>query len=155
MRRCAILAAVCVAVVLGGCAGTPSSSSPSSTPSRTQQPDLEDTMTPSGEPSSGPGSSSSRPQREVAHNTISAAVADLSGRLGVDHQRIDVVSAERVTWRDGSLGCPQPGMFYTQALVEGSRVILESGGRRYDYHSGGGRDPFLCEDPESPASPRR
>ena len=29
-----------------------------------------------------------------------------------------------MTWTDGSLGCPQKGMSYTQALVEGELLLL-------------------------------
>lgn len=73
------------------------------------------------------------------------ARADLAGRLGVEESAIDVVSVESVTWSDGSLGCPQPGMVYTQALVEGSRVVLSHDDRFYDYHAGTDKQPFLCE----------
>ena len=61
-----------------------------------------------------------------------------------------VVSSDEVTWRDGSLGCPEPGMFYTQALIPGTRTILEVAGKQYHYHSGGNRAPFLCENPQPP-----
>ena len=96
-------------------------------------------------------------ENEGAYNTIVAqAIADLAARLGVPESEIAVVSHEAVMWPDGSLGCPQPGMAYTQALVEGTQTILEYEEVRYDYHSGGGRDPFLCEGggltvPEPPA----
>ena len=39
-----------------------------------------------------------------------------------------MVSVEEVTWRDGSRGCAQPGMAYTQALIDGSRITLRAGG---------------------------
>jgi len=78
------------------------------------------------------------------------AVTDLAARLGVDESEIAVVSVEEVTWSDGSIGCPEPGMMYTQALVNGSLVILEVDGTRYEYHSGGGRDLFYCENPIPP-----
>jgi hypothetical protein len=48
---------------------------------------------------------------------------------------VTVVSSDDVTWRDGSLGCPEPGMGYTQALEPGTRTILEVGGKQYHYHS--------------------
>jgi hypothetical protein len=51
-----------------------------------------------------------------------------------------------VTWNDGSIGCPQPGVSYTQALVEGARVTLLHEGTTYAYHQGGD-DLFLCEEP--------
>lgn len=75
------------------------------------------------------------------------AVADLSKRLGVGPDEIEVVRVEEVVWRDGSLGCAEPGMMYTQALVDGSRVVLSTGGRSYEYHAGGARKAFLCRNP--------
>ena len=70
--------------------------------------------------------------------------------LGVDPAQVTVVSSDDVTWRDGSLGCPEPGMRYTQALIPGTRTILEVAGKQYHYHSGGHRAPFLCENPQPP-----
>ena len=75
---------------------------------------------------------------------VAQAKADLAARLGIDVAQVTVVSSTETTWSDGSLGCPQPGMHYTQALIDGTRTILEANGTRYDYHSGGARPPFLC-----------
>ena len=36
-------------------------------------------------------------------------------------------------------------MAYIQVPVDGSFIQLRAGGVLYDYHSGGSRDPFLCE----------
>lgn len=80
----------------------------------------------------------------------SAAVADLASRQGADPQDIRIVVAESVTWRDGSLGCPQEGMSYTQALTQGSRFKLELAGSTFWYHQGADRAPFLCLDPRDP-----
>jgi hypothetical protein len=82
-----------------------------------------------------------------APSTAQQATVDLATRLGVATADIDVVVTEPVTWRNGSLGCPEPGMRYTQALVDGIRVILEVDGRRYAYHSRRGQAPFFCADP--------
>lgn len=76
---------------------------------------------------------------------VEFAIADLAARLGVDESAIAIVYVEAVTWPDGSMGCPQPGMAYTQVLVDGMRVVLSVGGVEYAYHSGGDREPFLCE----------
>jgi hypothetical protein len=38
---------------------------------------------------------------------------------------------------------------YTQVQVEGLLIRLRVGKRVYEYHSGGGRPPFLCEQPSS------
>ena len=63
---------------------------------------------------------------------VDAAIADAAKRFAVQAQ---AVSVERVTWRDGSLGCPQPGMGDTQALIPGWRVKLAAGNRILDYHA--------------------
>ena len=80
------------------------------------------------------------------------AIQDLSGRLSVSPDDIRVITEKNVTWRDGSLGCPQKGMMYTQALVPGTLIVLRVDDTEYEYHSGGGRAPFYCENPVSPAS---
>ena len=81
---------------------------------------------------------------------VAKARADLAGRLDVDPGGIELVSAEEVSWPDASVGCPQPGMAYAQVVTSGSRIVLESGGERHEYHSDNRRDPFLCKNPEPP-----
>ena len=58
-----------------------------------------------------------------------------------------MTKVEEVTWKDGSLGCAERGSMYTQALVDGQRIVLEADGSRYEYHSGADGSPFLCEEP--------
>ena len=85
------------------------------------------------------------PPTEMAQ--VTQAKQDLSKRLSVSLDQIELVNFTPVTWPDGSLGCPEPGMMYTQVLVEGYRIQLRSGGRVYEYHGGGTRAPFLCAKP--------
>jgi hypothetical protein len=85
------------------------------------------------------------PPTEMAQ--VTQAKQDLSKRLSVSPDQIELVTFTPVTWPDGSLGCPEPGMMYTQVLVEGYRIQLRSGGRVYEYHGGGTRAPFLCAKP--------
>lgn len=82
--------------------------------------------------------------------TIAQALDDLSQRLGVSVDDIETVSLQEVTWRDGSIGCPQPGVAYTQALVDGQQLILQVNGTDYHYHSGRGGDFTYCSNPEPP-----
>ncbi len=84
---------------------------------------------------------------------VEQARADLASRLGVPVEEVSVVQAGEVTWRDGSLGCPQPGMAYTQALVNGMQILLQVDGTTYAYHSGGTGAPFYCADPQEPLPP--
>jgi hypothetical protein len=82
---------------------------------------------------------------------VEAAVADLAAAEGRDPDDIRVVAAERVVWADGSLGCPDPDGMYTQALVEGYRVVLALDGDEVHYHGADGATPARCDDPQPPA----
>ncbi len=75
---------------------------------------------------------------------VDRAMADLASRLPTE-ALIGVTVAHELTWPDGSLGCPEPGMSYTQALVPGYRIELTADGVVYAYHGANGNDPFLCE----------
>jgi hypothetical protein len=75
---------------------------------------------------------------------IQAALADAARRTGINAVALKVVSAERVTWLDGALGCPEPDLLYTQALVPGYRIRIEAGGETLDYHAGTRGAPQLC-----------
>ena len=86
----------------------------------------------------------------MADPLVKAAVADLAQQTGAPPSEITLVSYESVTWPDGSLGCPQPDLLYPQVLVDGARIRLQVGDQSYEYHSGGGESPFLCENPTEP-----
>lgn len=66
---------------------------------------------------------------------VAAARADAARRFGLAPAAFALVSARAVTWRDGSLGCPQPGMAYSQALVPGARILLRGPSGDLDYHA--------------------
>jgi hypothetical protein len=75
---------------------------------------------------------------------INAAKENAALHLAVQTDAIEVVSALRVTWPDGSLGCPEPDMQYTQALVPGWRIFLRANGRTLDYHAAANGHVILC-----------
>lgn len=81
---------------------------------------------------------------------ITLAIADAADRLDVAVEEVEFVSFEMVTWPDSALGCPEPGEMYTQALVEGYRIVVAAEGTELTYHGAVGDDPFLCEDPQEP-----
>jgi hypothetical protein len=165
MRRTQLLRTVLAVLVLGliaaACGGDGTPSAPSSTDDvTTTEPAIPATTTlpvdvtpapdkPVPTTTAPPGSAGSLPPgvdpRENAQ--VQAALSDLAAMLGVDESTIDVVVWEEVVWSDGAIGCPQPGMAYTQALVDGTRIVLEHDGVRYAYHAAGLRDPFYCADP--------
>jgi hypothetical protein len=75
---------------------------------------------------------------------IDAALTDAVRRTGLKRPELEVLSAEAVTWSDGSIGCPQPGLIYTQALVPGYRIRVRAGVQTLEYHSGRNVAPTFC-----------
>ncbi len=98
--------------------------------------------------SSGPDSSSVPATTEASlpneSDAITAAKQDLIGRLQIDESAIEVLEVRVVQWPDGSLGCPQEGMLYTQAIVDGGQVILGVDERVYDYRIDDRGNATLC-----------
>jgi hypothetical protein len=82
---------------------------------------------------------------EVPPVLLESILKDLSERTGVSQEKISVVQAQEILWSDGSMGCPKPGVFYTQAMVNGFQVILEVGDQKYDYHASETGYYVLCE----------
>jgi hypothetical protein len=71
----------------------------------------------------------------LPQSVLDALRADASKRAGLATEQVTVASAEKVTWTDGALGCPQPGRMYTQSLVPGYRVFIRAGDRTLLYHT--------------------
>lgn len=120
-----------VALLLTGCAsqGVPMDSPSTRPPFQTTGP----------MPSTSAGATASVPPARWQ------AILDDLARRGVATDQITLISAESVTFNDGSLGCPEPGRMYTQALVNGMRVQVKVGTKSYDYRFGSTNTPKLCE----------
>ncbi|MCL7452543.1 MAG: hypothetical protein M8467_05800 [Anaerolineae bacterium] len=82
---------------------------------------------------------------DVPPDLLDAILADAEAQSGIRQEEFTVVRAEAVVWNDGSLGCPQPGMMYTQAQVDGYWVVLEAGEQQYDYRANDRGYFVLCE----------
>lgn len=80
----------------------------------------------------------------VPQSMLDVALDDAATRASIDRAKITVVSAAAVTWSDGSAGCPEPGMMYTQALVPGYRIVLQAGDQVLNYHAGRSGAPKFC-----------
>jgi len=75
---------------------------------------------------------------------VSQARSDLARRLETEEAEITVINAEYVTWPNSALGCPEPDMMYTQALVPGYRIRLRADGALHHYHGANDRPPSHC-----------
>jgi hypothetical protein len=64
---------------------------------------------------------------------LARVLADAAERTGLAQDALAVADSRQVTWSDGSLGCPEPGMNYTQALVPGWHVLVAAGEAMLDY----------------------
>jgi hypothetical protein len=106
--------------------------------------DLDPSPSPADGSSGKPGTSQ---HAALPASIIDPIVAEAAARLGVDAAAVTIVEAEAQTFPDGSLGCPEPGMMYTQALVDGYQVIVEANGTQLDYRGSGPGQFRICANP--------
>ena len=165
-KHAALVAALALPLVACGAGETSTDSSPSdssvgspptsvaTTSEPTTTEDSMQTRRPSPIPVPGGGSALPTgpvPESVVQRPEVQAAIVDLAERQSVDVAEVSVAGWARVTWRDGSLGCPQPGRMYTQALVPGEQLVLSLAGRLFSYHAAAGKAFGYCASPVLPA----
>jgi hypothetical protein len=73
-----------------------------------------------------------------------AVVADAARRFRVAESAVVLGRAEKLTWSDGSLGCPQTGQMYSQALVPGFRVVAKTSEGDLVYHTDTRGQAVVC-----------
>lgn len=84
------------------------------------------------------------PDDKTMDMQIADAVTDLAARISVATDAIAVKEARSVQWGSGAMGCPKPGMNYTQAIVPGVLLLLDVNETIYHYHGREGRSLFYC-----------
>ena len=126
--------------VVGGCSAS-SGGSDSPPPSRDTA-----SLTPaSGQPSQLPGASpGSFGPIALPSAYVEPVVAEIARLTGVPVDQVVVRSGEAVTFPDGGLGCPMPGVVYIQVQVEGYKLVAEAGGATFDYRGTGPGRFRLC-----------
>jgi hypothetical protein len=75
------------------------------------------------------------PSANIPRDVRRAVVADAARRFKVDESAVVLTQAERVSWNDASLGCPEPGRMYAQMLVEGFRVVARTAAGSLTYNT--------------------
>lgn len=149
MRMFALCSAVLSAVIaLSGCTALPVSPA-SPLPLRTELPlpTMEPIImpTPLQQPTEFSAQGSSGITGEVPAELLAAVMADAAARTGIPEDGLAVIQDQAVVWPDGSLGCPQPGMMYTQALVDGYHILIKAGESVLDYRATQRGSFTLCE----------
>ena len=76
---------------------------------------------------------------------VALARADLAQKTGKSQSNIRLKSVTEREFPDTSLGCPQPGISYAQVITPGYVIVLETGTRRFEYHTDRGSSIVLCE----------
>jgi len=84
-------------------------------------------------PAAAPGYTA--PVNATLQSVTDAVLADASKRTGIEAAKLEIVESVAVTWPDGSLGCPEPGMNYTMALVPGYRIRIKVDEQLLNYHA--------------------
>ncbi len=171
LKRClSIVFGLGMILVVAGCGSAPPAGSTSSAPTATRAVVPAPTAAPTLPAASGVPSPTSAPRPTASateaprpaaatattsglERAVANAQADLARRLGVAPASASVVQSESVTWPDGSLGCPQPGVMYTQIVTPGYHVVLSAGGQEYDYRGTQNAQMRLCERPKQAATP--
>lgn len=90
------------------------------------------------------------PDSVLERPDVQEAIAAEAERRGVSEDQVAVAGFRDVTWNDGSIGCPQDGMMYTQALVPGYQLVLEVDGQKASYHSARDKEFSYCANPVPP-----
>ena len=143
-----------VIVLLAACGADDSGESDTSTTPETSSVTSSPTTSP-GEPESPDRvTTTSIPPvvGEVPDELLEPILDDAAERAGVAAQELRILRAQAIEWSDGSLGCPQPGEFYTQAIVSGYWVVVEGTDETYDYRVDGQGNFRLCENEIRPPS---
>jgi hypothetical protein len=66
---------------------------------------------------------------------VDMAKSDLAKRLNIPEELVHFIKQEKKDWPDTSLGFPEAGKMYAQVVTPGFVIILEAGGKQYEYHS--------------------
>ncbi len=79
----------------------------------------------------------------IASAMVALCRADAARRLGIAQDALQLTSLVTVTWPDDSIGCPQPGIAYSQQETPGYRIVLRAGEEALIYHTSA-RHVVLC-----------
>lgn len=153
LRRGRAALGLAAAILVAGCsaAGSLSTPTPTGAASLTAAPSAPPAGRPSDLPVQTPPLATVPPSAEpvlgeAPAEVVAAARDDLAERIGSEAASAAVVlRSEAVTWPNGSLDCPRPGIYYQPIEVEGFQVVFDVDGTQYDYRTTGGGNVLACD----------
>jgi hypothetical protein len=79
--------------------------------------------------------------------SVEAKVAQaLSKKTGVDTSKLVLTTKDALDWPDSALGCPAPGMMYSQIVTSGFKLVYSDGAKTYEVHTDrSGNRAVLCQ----------
>src|SRR5712691_8360773 len=77
---------------------------------------------------------------------VDAALRDAAAHLGVSSANLKVDQVEPRQWSDSSLGCPKPGLMYSQIVTPGFVIIISGAGKQLEYHADTRGQVVLCQE---------
>jgi len=78
---------------------------------------------------------------------IATALGDAASHLGVIPSDLHVGQVEAHQWPDSSLGCPKPGLLYSQIVTPGFLIVISSSsGKQLEYHTDARGRVVLCKE---------
>ena len=95
-------------------------------------------------PTSTPPDDTPTAEIEPLPQPVLIAVQAAASEAGVDQTEVRVLSFTQREWPSTALGCPQPGFSYAQVVTPGYEILLQAGGREYEYHSNLTSNVVLC-----------
>jgi len=75
---------------------------------------------------------------------LTLAIEVLSKELNVPPSEISLIHQSKFNWPNSALGCPKPGIAYTQSIVPGHLVLLKHQQSQFRVHTGNGR-ALVCK----------
>jgi hypothetical protein len=68
-------------------------------------------------------------------------------KTGAALASVTVNSVTALNWPDSALGCPQPGVMYSQLVTPGYKIVVSANGQTFEYHSDRGSHVVTCTTP--------
>jgi hypothetical protein len=135
-RLCCLLAAT---LLVCACGASSNSTSPTSVAAPLTQ-----SVSPVPSTLLEPGSESDGGNGQQA--AVDAALSDAAAHLGVGRDVLRVTQVEPHQWPDASLGCPRPGILYSQVVTPGYLVIVNGSDKQLEYHTDARARVVLCRE---------